>query len=261
MYCGQCGHNNPDDASFCKSCGKPLAKSDTQRHGIPRALKIAGVAAALAAVLVVSIFAVKRVWFTDEQPSADKIARELTRATNEEFSSGFSESSINSWLNTFGELVPEEAAGVKRDDGANLGTMVMVEQNYAEQLFLDEMLEEEWPSDYSQLPIHELSSFKPFVKDLDINFEYYASDQLTRSELDSINGHFEENGIELRATEGNTLGISMSITALKDTLGLHKGETVSHSVERTRLFAIAVGDRWYLWCCLDPCNRYDVKWF
>ena len=226
MYCGQCGYNNPDDASFCKSCGKPLAKSDTQEKRPTRTLKTTGVIAALVVVLIASFFVVKRVWFTDGQPSADRVAQELTKSTNGVVSSGFSESSINSLLSTLVGLMPKEAVSA--------------------------MLAEEGLSDYSQLSeelgvMGGLSGLESYMDSLDINCEYYVGDQLPQDELDSINESFKDHGIELRATEGNTLGLSMNITALKDFQGIGQGETKSQSTESTGLVAIAIGNRWYLW--------------
>ena len=59
MFCTQCGASNPDGASFCSACGKPVAASSTQsnppqRHS-HRVRNITWVAAAIAATIVAAV--------------------------------------------------------------------------------------------------------------------------------------------------------------------------------------------------------------
>ena len=70
MFCGKCGANNPDGASFCKECGTPLAPLRKQsvhlsgirlQHGI--CVPQGGFLAALGTTATIAVIKIGSDWY------------------------------------------------------------------------------------------------------------------------------------------------------------------------------------------------------
>ena len=258
MYCSQCGCENPDTASFCKSCGKPIGKpvvvaesplgrpaylggSHVNSGGTKSAktnyrgtvIKLAGVLL-IAAVVIGILNAVIGLGFSKGRFTSKQVARDLSASFNQLFSSEFTESSIASFCTDLFDMMPGEAVGT-----------ALKEAGISDRSEAVELLN-------SSDVVRSLSSLAPYLDKIRVDCTFFVGDELLSSDLDTINTAFEEEGISLHVSSGNKLGMSMSVIALDDVQGLSKGETQVQSVEDVGLYVIKANGRWYLWGDLLP---------
>lgn len=261
MYCSQCGCENPDAASFCKSCGKPVSRrvapaasggypgqpsvnagahpvaaystsagtiGGGRAHGGMGAKLIGAILVAVVAI-VVAVIVAGGLGSGEGRPTSGQLAQDLSSSYSRLFSSGLSDSAITTVCNDMIDMMPGEAVDAALEkagitDRSNISSLM---------------------SGY--LSSSSISSVASYLDKLSVDCSLFVGDEISSSELSSINSDFQDAGVNLRATSGNELGINMSVTALEDMQDLSKGESKSQTVESTGLLAINIDGKWYLW--------------
>lgn len=80
-----------------------------------------------------------------------------------------------------------------------------------------------------------------------ISVDVSLGDQLDASEIDDLNSEFSYNGFDLTVTEGYELDGSVTVTLNEDIAGYSAGEEISQDMGSLGMYAVKIGNSWYIW--------------
>ena len=247
MFCGQCGRENHDTASFCKYCGHTLAARRARPadsdpapvevgSGIPGTSKKAlgiGVAVVAAIVIVAVVVVVVGRFgsgFIGGRSSSDQLAQDVSDSYNRYIASGFSTEGSKAFINDILNMVPNEAV-----------EQVMRKEGVSDRSELVKALENQTGG------LGSIGKASTNLDKLKITITFFTEGEIPSSKMTSINQVLMSSGPNVRASEGYVLGARMEITALEDVSGVSKGQTKAETMDGMGSYAIKINDKWYLW--------------
>lgn len=223
MFCGKCGTQNPDTATFCKSCGtrlngqtKPAVKTATktpvraqpqQQHKRPepkykrRQDKKVGMIAVAAVVVIVLILALVL------------------------FGGRSYKSTVKQFFNATFDVDGKAIVNLIPDD---LISYALEESGYDEDE-LDEMIEDIEDEFQDQLS----SINRYFGEDWDVSYEILSAESIKGDDLKDLKKDYEKLGVKISAAKD--VELELTITA---------GETETSN--STTISLIKVGRSWYM---------------
>lgn len=232
MFCPQCGKQNPDNASFCGSCGKQMSSAEAGSPTIGakspkknRLPLVVGIVAIVVVVLIVSRF----ISAGAAPTTAEGLADEFASATQTFFESGCDEDAAT----TYGYAIIE----LMHDDIADA---LMAESGYESEEDFVAAFADSYSSDATASVVSGVTDYVDFEVSID------SSDQLGDDYVEYINETLQDElGVDLVVEDAVTLTVDVMCTFTQDYLTYSAGdtETVDTSTAST---AIEIDGRWYL---------------